>query len=197
MPNISVRLEIKDDNSGENLLAPKNLYAHIFAVKAVIDQPDNFHLVDVGIRGTNKLELVNGQAFFTAIKFFSTSYNNEGVKFHLVLCIYIQNEDDSPKILNATISPPIFVDSRKSARDPQEVIAKKMTSFVEPFSPDNLDKPFIKRENKRKNDAQIQIINNVEGLYNYLTAPNIRHKVKHPLFLSLKFSACVKLFFNT
>jgi hypothetical protein len=48
----------------------------------------------------------------------STSYNNEGVKFHLVLCIYIMNEDDdSPKILNATISPPIFVDSRKSARD--------------------------------------------------------------------------------
>lgn len=118
MPNISVRLEIKDASTSESLLAPKNLYAHIFAVKAVIDQPDNFHLVDVGIRGTSKLELVNGQAFFTAIKFFSTSYNNEGVKFHLVLCIYIMNEDDDmPKILNATISPPIFVDSRKSARD--------------------------------------------------------------------------------
>jgi len=27
------------------------------------------------------------------------------------------DEDENPKILNATISPPIFVDSRKSARD--------------------------------------------------------------------------------
>ena len=63
---------------------------------------------------------MNGQAFFSAIKFFSTSYNNEGVKFHLVLAIYILNdEDDTPKVLTATISPPIFVDSRKSARDAQ------------------------------------------------------------------------------
>jgi hypothetical protein len=74
--------------------------------------------VDVGIRGVGKVEMVNGQAFFSAIKFYSTSYNNEGVKFHLVLCIYIMNEEDEyPKILNATISPPIFVDSRKTARD--------------------------------------------------------------------------------
>jgi len=29
----------------------------------------------------------------------------------------MNDEDDTPKILNATISPPIFVDSRKSARD--------------------------------------------------------------------------------
>lgn len=139
--------------------------------------------------------MVNGQAFFSAIKFFSTSYNNEGVKFHLVLCIYIQNEDDDicPKILNATISPPIFVDSRKSAKDQNE---KKMTSFVEPFQPDNLEKSYIKRENKKKNDTEIQINNDAEGLFNYLTAPNIRHKVKHPIFLCLKFSSSVKLFYN-
>ncbi|KAL4453684.1 hypothetical protein ABPG74_009580 [Tetrahymena malaccensis] len=197
LPNISVRLEIKDAQTNESLLSPKNLYAHIFAVKAVIDQPDNFHLVDVGIRGTSKLELVNGQAFFQAIKFFSTSYNNEGVKFHLVLCIYIMNEDDDvPKILNATISPPIFVDSRKSARDSQIMLEKKMSSFVEPFLPENLDRAFIKRENKKKNDTEIKIFNTLDGLFNYLTAPNIRHKVKHPLFLALKFSYCVKLFYN-
>lgn len=72
-----------------------------------------------------------------------------------------------------------------------------MISFVEPFMPDNLEKAFIKRENKKRNDAEIIINNNNEGLFNYLTAPNIRHKVKHPLFLSLKFSQCVKLFYNT
>ena len=90
-----------------------------------------------------------------------------------------------------------------------------MSSFVEPFLPENLEKIFIKRENKRKNDIEIQIYNDVDGLFNYLTAPNIRHKVflsiyylfilikcliykvKHPLFLSLKFSKCVKLYFNS
>lgn len=72
-----------------------------------------------------------------------------------------------------------------------------MSSFVEPFLPENLEKIFIKRENKRKNDVEIQICNDLEGLFNYLTAPNIRHKVKHPLFLSMKFSKCVKLLYNS
>lgn len=108
------------------------------------------------------------------------------------------NEDEEiPKILNATISPPIFVDSRKSARDSQIMLEKKMSSFVEPFLPENLDRAFIKRENKKKNDTEIKIFNNLDGLFNYLTAPNIRHKVKHPLFLALKFSHCVKLYYNT
>ena len=53
-----------------------------------------------------------------------------------------------------------------------------MTSFVEPFLPDNLDKAYIKRENKKKNDTEIMINNNSQGLFDYLTAPNIRHKVK-------------------
>lgn len=35
------------------------------------------------------------------------------------------NDDDPvPKILNSTISPPIFVDSRKSARDSQVLLVK-------------------------------------------------------------------------
>jgi len=72
-----------------------------------------------------------------------------------------------------------------------------MSSFVEPFLPENLDRAFIKRENKKKNDTEIKIFNNLDGLFNYLTAPNIRHKVKHPLFLALKFSHCVKLYYNT
>lgn len=71
--------------------------------------------------------MVDGQAYFTAMKFLSTSYNNEGkyyynqgVKFYLLLVIYINNNDNEvPKILTATLSPPIFVDSRKSARDNQ------------------------------------------------------------------------------
>jgi hypothetical protein len=74
---------------------------------------------------------------------------DSGVKFYLLLLLYINNNDNEPpKILTATLSPPIFVDSRKSARDNQE---KKYTSFIEPFLVENIDKDFIKRENRRKN----------------------------------------------
>ena len=38
--------------------------------------------------------------------------------------------------------------------------------------------------------------NDAEGFYNYLTAPNIRHKVKHPVFLAIRFSSCVEIFVN-
>jgi hypothetical protein len=41
------------------------------------------------------------------------------------------------------------------------------------------------------------IKNDPEGFYNYITAPNIRHKVKHPVFLAIKFSNCVKIYYNT
>lgn len=41
------------------------------------------------------------------------------------------------------------------------------------------------------------IRNDPEGFYNYITAPNIRHKVKHPVFLAIKFSNCVKIYHNT
>jgi len=40
------------------------------------------------------------------------------------------------------------------------------------------------------------ISNSLEGLYAYLTAANIRYKIKHPLFLLFKFSNFLKLFYN-
>jgi hypothetical protein len=93
----------------------------MFAVKAVVDFSNNFYLVDVGLKGVSKVPIHTGHAFFSALKFTSTSYNNEGVKFHLLVVLYLLDDDHEktsiPKILNSIISPPIFVDSRKSARD--------------------------------------------------------------------------------
>jgi hypothetical protein len=72
--------------------------------------------------------MVDGQAYFSAMKFSSTTYNNEGVNFNLLIVLYIfESENERPKILTAVISPPIFVDSRRSARDYQE---KKFNSFI-------------------------------------------------------------------
>lgn len=101
-----------------------------------------------------------------------------------------------PKILNSIISPPIFVDSRKSARDSNIIQNKKQQYFTNLFHPSFLEKNFIKRENKKKNVTQIPIKNNFIGLYNYLTAPNIRNKTKHPLFLAIKFQACFEIYYR-
>jgi len=60
-----------------------------------------------------------------------------------------------------------------------------------------LDRDFVKRENKKKTEHDIRIDNDLEGFLNYLTAPNIRHKVKHPLFLTIRFSSSVQIFYNT
>ena len=64
------------------------------------------------------MKLVDGQATFTDLKFDTTSYNNDGVKFHLVLIVSTkEGGQHRQKIVYSRISPPIFVDSRKSARD--------------------------------------------------------------------------------
>ena len=67
---------------------------------------------------------------------------------------------------------------------------------MNPFSPDNFTKRFVKRETKKKESIEEDIQNNIEGFFSYLTAPNIRNKVKHPVFLSVRFSNCISLFYN-
>ena len=41
-----------------------------------------------------------------------------------------------------------------------------------------------------------KITGDIVGLVNYFSAPNIRNKVRHPIFLALKFPEAVKLFYN-
>lgn len=47
---------------------------------------------------------------------------------------------------------------------------------------------------KKFKKTSVKIKDNLEGLENYLTAANIRKKVKHPLFLALKFPSCFKIY---
>ena len=85
-------------------------------------------MIDVGLKGENKQKLKNGSAFFNSLKFNSTSYNNEGDYFFLVIMIYIEESDqesEQPLILISVISPPIFVDSRKSARHSNKTMVFK------------------------------------------------------------------------
>lgn len=76
---------------------------------------------DIGIKGENQIKLNDGCGYFNGLKFSSTSYNNEGVKFHLLIVVFNNEEkNDVPtNVICSVISPPIFVDSRKSARNYQ------------------------------------------------------------------------------
>ena len=71
-----------------------------------------------------------------------------------------------------------------------------MNKYFDPFGPENFEKTFVKRNTKFNESKEEQIENNLEGLSQYFTAPNIRNKVKHPFFLATKFSKCVRIFYN-
>jgi len=62
----------------------------MFAVKRNSDDKnDRLILTDVGIRGDGKMEMIDGQVYFSAMKFSSTTYNNEGMNFNLLIVLYI------------------------------------------------------------------------------------------------------------
>jgi hypothetical protein len=66
-----------DPDSNEMFNPPKNTYVQLYAVKAATKDISNFHLIDLGIKGTDRITLENGTVMFSALKFTSTSYNNE------------------------------------------------------------------------------------------------------------------------
>eukprot|EP00826_Nyctotherus_ovalis_P057195 TRINITY_DN7812_c0_g1_i9.p2 TRINITY_DN7812_c0_g1~~TRINITY_DN7812_c0_g1_i9.p2 ORF type:complete len:162 (-),score=24.01 TRINITY_DN7812_c0_g1_i9:550-1035(-) len=55
----------------------------------------------------------------------------------------------------------------------------------------------VKRVNKNHKMIETVINDNFQGLHDYFTAPNIRRKVRHPVFLTIRFASCVKFFYNT
>uniref|UniRef100_A0A7S0J8P1 Uncharacterized protein n=1 Tax=Calcidiscus leptoporus TaxID=127549 RepID=A0A7S0J8P1_9EUKA len=63
-----------------------------------------------------------------------------------------------------------------------------------PFPPALLERKLEKAHGKA---ARQTIDNSIDGLRAYLSALNIRNKIKHPLFLVLRFSACVGLLYDT
>jgi len=65
------------------------------------------------------------------------------------------------------------------------------------FDPSELSKPFVKKETRNSTSCEEQIVDDsLLGLYNYLTAPNIRRKIKHPLFLTMKFPETFLLYYH-
>jgi len=72
-----------------------------------------------------------------------------------------------------------------------------LKSTKEYFPLEAIGTTFYKRQSSKNQVEEIKIDSDFEGLHHYFTARNIRCKIRHPVFLALKFSECVKLYYNT
>jgi hypothetical protein len=61
-------------------------------------------------------------------------------------------------------------------------------------------KKYTKKERKkiegRMMSFSAKIESDLHSLHNYLTAANIRNKIKHPLFMAFRFKDCFKIYMN-
>lgn len=122
IPSMKVEIELKNPVNGEVLILPHKLNVEVKIVKAVIKEiaPGlrTIYLEDVGVQGDCSFQFHNQKCNITGLKFQTTSYSQIGNKFHIVLIITIeQNKFQNPQILLTRISPQVYVDSRRSARE--------------------------------------------------------------------------------
>lgn len=167
-----------------------------------LSEPNAFYFTEMPLSGRTELDLTEGKAKFEGVKFETTSYNQKGSKFHLMVLISFKEtmiSVGSPKIIFSKISPAIFVDSKKEGgekcrgTDDADNFKKSKTGL---FDFKLLMKPFVKKQKSKagKGTEEIPIDNSLSGLYNYLTAPNIQGKCKDLLFILLRFSKCIQAF---
>ncbi|KAL4435762.1 hypothetical protein ABPG74_015730 [Tetrahymena malaccensis] len=106
---------------------------------------------------------------------------------HIAICAFQKAGENSSKnleLIGLSICCGFSLKSRKKSHQEKGLD----TSY---FKPIELTQSLHQRKCKQQ---PIMISNNIEGLLLYFTSPNIRHKIIHPLFLSVRFSQAVKLY---
>lgn len=182
-----------------SLAAYGGVEAHI-AVVCAGDHPNE--LVDAGITSSERasvagsLQLVDGQCRFSRLRLLGTTSTFGGRMFHFVVSL-VKRDGNNLKALASMISACFAVYSRKNADKKRKAIDKTALetgrwsegySFV-PFEPKELSRKFVKKVTNSEGQRIVEeITNSWLGLLNYMDAPNIRFKVRHPLFLAIRFS---------
>lgn len=145
------------------------------------------------------VSMVDGIARFSRLRLMGTTATFGGRSFHFLVSLLRREPGDinSFTVIASVISTPFAVYSRKNADKQKSAIDKKRLlsgrwsegySFI-PFDPKELHRTFVKKVTGPDGKTVEQVIDNSwEGLLNYFAAPNIRHKVRHPLFLAIRFS---------
>ncbi|CAD8144371.1 unnamed protein product [Paramecium octaurelia] len=187
IPELECQLKI-DNDLDHHVLNTLTIVANVYIVK---HNYDKMEMESIGCKGCSEGVFRNGISILRQLKFNTTSYKNEYQKFQIVVVVS-QINSSQQSIIDAKCSPYIFVDSRKHAR--QQALNNNIQLIIDPFLPENLEKQFVKKERKNQPKCLLKVDNTIQGLMNYFTAPNIRHKIRHPLFLAIKFEKCVKLY---
>lgn len=177
----------------------KKKFVQLYVAKVGLDCWENFFLVELPVKGVNRHELFGQNLILSNLKFGNTSYSNEGLKFHLIISILEELDEENPnntleryRVLDSKISPPIYVDSRKGAMNSKNSDSKSISLF----NPQLLTKNFIKKRGLSEEKKEEIVKNSIKGFIHYYTAPNIRNKINHPIFIALRFSTCISLFYN-
>lgn len=164
------------------------------------EKPDQ--LEDAGIQSLDRsqpyasLQLVDGRCRFSRLRLVGTTSTFGGRLFHFVVSI-VRREGSNVTALASLISTAFAVYSRKNADKKRKVVDREAMvsgrwsegySFI-PFEPKELDRIFIKKATNADGVlVEEKITNSWEGLLAYFQAPNIRFKIRHPLFLAIRFS---------
>lgn len=160
------------------------------------------HLEEAGVQSLDRmsrtaaLQLVDGRCRFSRLRLVATTSTSGGRMFHFVVSI-VKREGNSATALASVISTAFAVYSRKNADKKRKAVDRDAMisgrwsegySFV-PFEPKELDRTFIKKTTNAEGVlVEEEITNSWEGLLAYFQAPNIRFKIRHPLFLAIRFS---------
>lgn len=159
-------------------------------------------LVDAGVTSSERasaagtLQLVDGECRFSRLRLVGTTSTFGGRMFHFVVSL-VRRDGAATTALASLISTSFAVYSRKNADKKRKAIDKGAIesgrwsegySFV-PFEPKELQRTFVKKvTDGAGNLLEERIDNSWVGLLRYFQAPNIRFKVRHPLFLAIRFS---------
>eukprot|EP00826_Nyctotherus_ovalis_P058047 TRINITY_DN7958_c0_g1_i10.p1 TRINITY_DN7958_c0_g1~~TRINITY_DN7958_c0_g1_i10.p1 ORF type:complete len:264 (-),score=40.09 TRINITY_DN7958_c0_g1_i10:790-1581(-) len=114
-----------------NPFVPENLYAQVFAAKINKHEKGRRIFTDIGLKGLSRKEIQGATTYFTGLKFITTSFHHDDNKFFLLVCVIEHVKDPEVNILKSFISQPIYVDSRKMAREVQATKVSDVCNRVE------------------------------------------------------------------
>lgn len=164
--------------------------AGMLELKAVKRTDAEIPFEDVGLQGETLAELrasSTSAASFSQLMFSSTSFKHRGAPFHLLISLF--GADGA--LLCAVLSPPIHVNSRK-----QDEGLGGVTDPIRPFDPINLTRRLVKIGRVQGVKTDINIDSSLDGMVHYLTAPNIKGKVRHAVFLAVRFCDAIGILQN-
>lgn len=168
----------------------------LFCRLLCIKQLENLELQECTLQNAGVQELIGGKTEFTSVKFTETTFLTRSLHFYLVLLIFEGNrslqikELQEEKLVYMTISPPIYVISKKKP------LIQNVENYqhYEKFPLTALDKAY--KSNSKEKGTDIISGNGLSDLVSYLCNRYIRNKIFHPVFIFLRFNEAIKLYYN-